>query len=692
MRSLILHWCLLFGLTLCATSGWAAGPVAFSFVPARGDAKNPYARELWAEVTTPSGQKLHLPAYYAGDKVFTVHARPDETGFYQLGKIFETTAGVRTDNLAVSVITPVRVENRTRLRLPPILVNPADSRGFVRADGHPFVPVGANIAWAVGDPVKYYRQALATCAQANLNWMRIWMCHWGRLNLDWLPEGAGNSPRPGGLDLGIAQSWDTILSAATEHGVYVQVVLQHHGQYSTKVNPNWSENPWNAANPGGFLHTPSEFFTSPDARLMTMLKYRYIVARWGWSPAVFAWELFNEVHWVDAIHSDYREDVVAHWHDEMADYLRSIDVYGHLVTTSTEDVASPIYAKMDFYQPHLYPGDLLVAARGSVLPAGVPVRPMFYGEIGDENSDLPEGVRQAGGTLVPPVWASLLGPGRLPSQTWTGAMLLEQGRAQELGAVQRFALLSRFAQQHDLRTFSPLVECSTKTSLLLPGVQGWRRRSAADIDVPVDGSVPLEWTQSPRIFVGKPASVAEGYPSSASYRINLLHAATLHARLVKTGGSGAALRISVDGQTVAEQSWPAEQLSAAHPASVSFAVPAGSHVLQLVNPGGADWFELSALELGQETSVLAAIGQRSERYIAVWLWHRTGVYEEGKGAAVAGGTLLLDDVPAGRWSITWWDTLKGAPAGPTEKLNHPGGSLRLPAPAVSRHTALVLTR
>ena len=668
-------------------------PVAFSFIAPRDpESRNPYARELWAEVTTPSGRRIVLPAFYEGNGKYTVHARPDEVGAYRMGPVAETTPRGRKDNLPVNLTGPSSLEVRTRIRLPAIQVNQADPHGFIRSDGRPYLPVGANVAWAEGDLVPFYLQALAASAQANLNWMRIWMCHWGRLNLDWIHEGAGGSPRPGGLDPGVAASWDAILSAATEQGVYVQLVLQHHGQYSTKVNPNWSENPWNAANPGGFLHSPTEFFTSLDARLITMLKYRYIVARWGWSPAVFAWELFNEVHWVDAIHEARREDLVARWHDEMADYLRSIDVYGHLVTTSTDDVASPIYAKMDFYQPHLYPGDLLVAARGAVLPAGVPVRPVFYGEVGDENTDLPERVRQAGGTLVPPVWAALMGPGRLPAQTWTGARLLQQGQAQELGAVQRFALLSRFAQQHELRPFSPVVECATKSPLVLAGVQVWRRQRAADLVVPIDGSVPLEWTHSPRIFVGKPASVAEGYPSSASYQINLPHAATLHARVVKTGAGGAALRISIDGQTVAEQSWPAERLSAANPADVSFAVPAGPHRLQLANPGGADWFELSALDLGLETSVLAAFGQRSDRYIAVWLWHRNCVYWEGKGDAVAGGTLLLDEVPAGEWSITWWETLKGAPAGPTEKLNHPGGALRLPVPAVSRHTAVVLTR
>ena len=75
-----------------------------------------------------------------------------------------------------------------------------------------------------------------------------------------------------------------------------------------------------------------------------------------------AWELFNEVHWTDAFRKG-READVAHWHSEMAKYIRSIDVYGHLITTSTENLRSPIYEKMDFYQPHLYAANLIAGAR-----------------------------------------------------------------------------------------------------------------------------------------------------------------------------------------------------------------------------------------------------------------------------------------------------------------------------------------
>ena len=344
----------------------SAKPIEFDFVaPDNPMTRNPFARELWAEVTTPSGQKLTLPAYYAEGGLYAVRARPDERGTYRFGAVSETTLGVHATELVVSLVSAAEVQNPARTRLPSILRNPKDPRRFMRSDGVAFAPVGANLAWAPDDRpdrLNYYLGALPAFAHANLNWMRVWMAHWGGLNLDWLPADMGPSPKPGRFDERVAETWDKLLEAAEDNGVYIQVVLQHHGQFNTANDSNWAQNPWNAANPGGFLRSPVDFFTDPDARVISLVKYRYIVARWGWSPAVFAWELFNEVHWTDAIKQGHEADV-ARWHAEMATFIRSVDAYGHLVTTSTDNLRSPIYEKMDFYQPHLYAANLVAAAR-----------------------------------------------------------------------------------------------------------------------------------------------------------------------------------------------------------------------------------------------------------------------------------------------------------------------------------------
>jgi len=671
----------------------AAGPkpIEFDFVaPGNPAVGNPFARELWAEVETPGGQKITLPAYYADGGLYAVRARPDEIGSYRFGAVFETTLGVSRTGLVVSLVTPAQVQNTVRTRLPSILNDPKDPRRLARSDGLPYLPVGANLAWApdgIADRVGYYMRAFPAFSKANLNWMRIWMAHWDGLNLDWLPADMGPSPKPGSLSADVADSWDQLLAAAEENGVYVQLVLQHHGQYTTGSDSDWAKNPWNAANPGGFLKSPEDFFTDPNARVMTLIKYRYIVARWGWSPAVVAWELFNEVHWTDAMRNGHEAEV-ARWHSDMAAFLRIVDVYGHLVTTSTENLRSPIYEKMDYYQPHLYAANLLAGARTFETPYAALHRRVFYGEEGDDHQPVSDEVKKAGMNIVPTVWASVMGEGLMAAQPWNGWQILDQGRLGELGAVFRFQAINRVAAQADMRPFSAVVECRERVPLRISAGQFWQRRAAPDFEFPTDGREAIEEADVPSTLVGSAASRADGFPGRAAYHLNLPLGTTMLAHVYSVAEAGGALTVSVDGNVVAAHAWTGGKGSP-EPATLAFKVAAGSHFLVLENPG-PDWIGISAVDLGMDTSALGLIGRRNDHFIEAWVWNKPNLYLAVPYPAVA-GTVRLEDVPAGSWKVTWWDTQKGV-ASDSKVVAHPGGTLRIETPPIVRHAAVVLTR
>jgi hypothetical protein len=619
-----------------------------------------------------------------------VRARPDEIGSYRFGAVSETTLGIRKTDVVVSLLSPATVQNTARTRLPAIQVDPKDPRRLSRTDGLPYLPVGANLAWApdgTTDRVGYYEKAFPAFAKANLNWMRIWMAHWDGLNLDWLPADMGPSPKAGVMSADVAANWDRILAAAEENGVYVQLVLQHHGQYTTADDSNWAENPWNAANPGGFLATPADFFTDPNARIITLIKYRYIVARWGWSPAIVAWELFNEVHWTDAMRNGHEAEV-ARWHSDVASYIRSVDVYGHLITTSTENLRSPIYDKMDYCQPHLYAANMIAAARTfGVAPSDLG-KPVFYGEEGDVHQPVTDEVKKAGIDLIPTVWASVMGQGEMAAQPWDGREIMDQGRLDELGAVFRFQAISRAAMQGELKPFSCVVECGERFPMRIVAGQFWQRRAAPDFDYPVDGSEPLEAANVPAILVGSAASRADGYPGQATYHLNLAQTALMAAHVYSVAEAGGGLNVNVDGKLVASHQWAAGKGPPGHP-NLEFAVPAGRHTLSLSNPG-PDWTGVSAIDMGIDIPALSLIGRRNDHFIEAWVWNKPNLYLVTPYPAVT-GTLDLDGVPAGTWKVTWWNTQKGVPA-ETKVVVHPGGMLRLETPPIVRHAAVVLTR
>jgi len=677
-----------------AFCGFAAqGPVTFFFTPAAG-ARNPFSRDISAEVSLPSGRELRLPAYFAGRGRFAVRVRANQKGEYRLGGVWENG-----DKGLVRIPAEISGDDHVLVRdvetMPSIALDSRDRSRFLQSDGAEYQPVGTNLAWAPKGRLSFYSKAFSAFHEETLNWARVWMCHWGGLNLDWLPDKKDHSPSPGMLDLRVAERWDRLLADAKKNGVYLQLVLQHHGQYTTGANPNWTENPWNVAN-GGFLNTPAEFFTSPRAMEITKRKYRYIVARYGWSPAILAWELFNEVHWVDALSKDHDVAAVATWHAEMADYIRSIDVYHHLVTTSTDDVSSPIYAKMDFLQPHLYAPNMLAAPqRFAVSPATLD-RPIFYGEVGEDNMPHSERLKKSGQLIVPPVWASVMGEGTYAAQPWMGAQLLETRRTGELGAVARFVAAMSAVRHGPLDSFSPRVESGRAEPLVLFAGQHWRRGPAPRIVVPTDGRQTPAVADVPEFLVGGEDSIADGFTPKASFAIVYPKAVTAVVKFADAGPKGAAVRVVIDGELAAETVWPAlppppRKSVERRPREISFPVRAGAHEIVLENTAGLDWVQFDSFTTGLERPVVAAVGKRSADFVAVWIWRRDGVFAEKIPAPLDDAVVVLDDVAAGDWKLTPWDSLKGVP-GETRVLSHPGGDLRISIPPVSRHVAFILQR
>ena len=94
-----------------------------------------------------------------------------------------------------------------------------------------------------------------------------------------------------------------------------------------------------------------------DGEALLQKRLRYTVARWGYSPNVLCWEFGNEMEgWADA-----PDEVKFPWHKEMSDYLRSIDPFGHLITTSFWSKTGPEQywglENIDIVQTHCYTND-----------------------------------------------------------------------------------------------------------------------------------------------------------------------------------------------------------------------------------------------------------------------------------------------------------------------------------------------
>lgn len=310
-----------------------------------GSPADPYDRDkvrIEATVTPPSGAPIAIEGFWmqactastvdgrevlspSGDPGFRVRFRPAEQGAHAFQfRLITPFHEVESD--------PIEVE----------IGPPADgARGWIRRDGarpdrlshstgEPYDPYGANVDWVGAGGSAEFDHYFAALEAAGLTWTRIWMTHFDGTALEWLAGmDDGAYCGLGCYNPKAAARVDRILELAEAHGIALQLVLAQHSQFQTGKWSSWDTNPWNAAN-GGPIAESKEFFTRADVIAQFDRKVRYAVARWGHSPALLAWELFNEVDLIEGYPKAEGRD----WMRGRANLLHAVDPYGHPVTTS----------------------------------------------------------------------------------------------------------------------------------------------------------------------------------------------------------------------------------------------------------------------------------------------------------------------------------------------------------------------
>ncbi|MCX7698279.1 MAG: glycoside hydrolase family 5 protein, partial [Candidatus Goldbacteria bacterium] len=212
----------------------------------------------------------------------------------------------------------------------------------------PFYAIGLNLCWSTGNVLKDYERWLSELKENGGNFIRLWMANWF-VGIEWIETGIGNYEQRQKQ----AFLLDKILEMCKEKGIYVMLCLIPHGEFSTKTNSNWDNNPYNLKN-DGLLREPSEFFTDMVARQAFKNRLRYIIARWGYSPNIFSWEIFNENEWID----NYNTDNAIQWYKDIISYIKQLDVNKHLISTSYANPGMDAYIwnlkDINFTQTHFY--------------------------------------------------------------------------------------------------------------------------------------------------------------------------------------------------------------------------------------------------------------------------------------------------------------------------------------------------
>lgn len=326
---------------------------------------NPEEVKVDAQITQPDGKMLIVPCFfYAKGQYRQTKWQSDTTTQYWLLRFSASQVG---SHKVVLALADKNGTVKTQEYL--VAVQAGNTKGIIRIDaenkqyyrhqtGQPYYPLGINVGW---NSTENYTTIINNLANADANLVRYWQVPFNRQALEWKND--GYTKGIGVFSQEAAAMQDSMFVLCEAKNMNLQLTLFQHGMFSENVNSNWSDNPYNAKL-GGPLSTAEAFFYNDSAKKSIKNLLRYIVARWGYSPNLFAWELFNEVQFT-GVHPNqtnaWKAGVLT-WHDEMGKYLKSIDAFGHIVTTSADDnqlLEMDKLTGLDVVQYHLYDPKLL---------------------------------------------------------------------------------------------------------------------------------------------------------------------------------------------------------------------------------------------------------------------------------------------------------------------------------------------
>ncbi len=606
-----------------------------------------YTHELVQVVIhTPSGTTTYYPAFYEGSDKWAVNYTPLHPGTY-------TISSVRLNG---------NIAHENNLEPNEWKVTGPEEPGFIRIDrAHPhrfefdngtiYYPLGQDQAWTDGKSDTIAKDFVKMHA-AGENWSRVWMTAWDGRNLMW-------AVKPGEIDLKAAAKWDDIVDAAALNHIYFQMTTQYHGQYSSTVNPNWDQNPWNVKN-GGFLQTPQQFFTNPRAIALTKRVLYYTIARWGYSPNIMAFELFNEVQWTDAFKAHNYADIAA-WHETMADFIKKHDPYRHLITTSSAadvPISNPIWNSVDYYQVHSYPANL-IATLGARSAFGAPTvkRPLFVGEYGATGSDA------SGIGLHNGLWAGMMRFSSGAPCYWDWNTVEANNLYGQYAAASAFLAQSGLPLQFGLQNETLSVSTPTLGDYVVAPGAGWNDATQNTFTLTGLGE-PAGMAQMPSYLQG---NAHRGMvPKPFTFILDCKTPCKFIVEIGQVATSGAKVDLSLSGNfnasASASLSLAGDDGKAPSPIAkreLSISVPAGHQEVTLQNTG-PDWAVIKEIRITNYAPGLTALARCGTRYAAGWLYNAANVDSAlNKASKVVSGTVTVPGLKPGEYSVTWFDTWTG---------------------------------
>jgi hypothetical protein len=368
---------------------------------------NPYdAREIALEgvFTSPEGTAMLIPGFWDGKASWKIRITPSVEGTWTYAVSVRDGRGSSLPGLGEFTVVPSDLHGWI---VPGNSFNANYSGHYlVYHDGTPFYGVGHCEALNIlidGFDVEDGVRLFDTMKAANENYLVWWPLY-------------TNSPVNSSYDdysVGNMKVIDSIVKDAEKEGIFLIFTIWDHPQLRDDKHPTWDTGNWSR---NGFskLSSLEDFFVAEEPWAWQENLYRYIIARWGYSPAIGMWQTVSEVNGTNSL------DQTDPWHVKVNSYFVEHDPYRHPTTASGSGEVdwSDGHVVMDAPQVHLYDwnedavGAAAHTAEWTSLMWDRTERPNWIGEFGTTgNTYYPELFHHS-------IWAALASGSSMTPAEW----------------------------------------------------------------------------------------------------------------------------------------------------------------------------------------------------------------------------------------------------------------------------------
>jgi Domain of unknown function (DUF5060)/Secretion system C-terminal sorting domain len=630
---------------------------------------------LRATFTSPTGIVKTIDGFYlqeysvnniANGSLSTTNATswrvrftPNEVGNWTYSLTFQDAGGLSTASMGTFNCTNSNKKGFVRRQL---------GKNYFKFDNNTqFIPIGQNVCWygnnnKLGD----YKNWLDKMTLNKSNFFRLWFTWWS-IELEWT---TGNGFSYGGLknykqDHAFELDW--LMDYAAQNGLYMDICLQNHGQIAQNgANAQWATNPYNAAL-GGMCASPTDFWTNASAKNTYKNKLRYILARWGYSPNIACWELFNEMNLTQNHSILANKNNASNWAIEMAQFLKSNDPNQHLISNSYTNTldGNAVWTdpNFDWVQTHIYNTTAVLDEEVANLATEMTSKynkPYQVGEFGIYVND-PSNITATNDPQAVhfhnTMWASLFSGAAGPASTWWWDNFTDP---LSIYTYPIFKKITEFADNH-INTIAKNYTPYKPTFVGTAGTYGDVTVSAAYNGFATGNAIAAPQNNFTLSANGNLSPTANNlstylfnsYHSAArnppTFNVNYPTAGTFKVTVVGRGSTaGSTLAIVLDGTAILTQTSPNNGV-------YSINIPAGNHTIKVDNLG-QEWINVSEFKF---TNCIAASANiygnalRDNGHIVGWFRNTnyTWLYLKNTGGvppSVSGASVRFDALSANR--------------------------------------------